>query len=357
MHYYPYFTPLIFQLPPETAHKLALRALAKGLVPGQRAIDHPALRMQVGGISFRNPVGLAAGFDKNGEAAACLLDQGFGFVECGTVTPRPQDGNERPRMFRLREDGALINRLGFNNNGIDAFKRNIADQQKRIDKARLGNAVLGVNLGKNKTSEDAIADYLTLFDAVSGSADYVTLNISSPNTPGLRDMQDAPLLKELLDAVCNRRDQLNANVPIWLKLSPDMSEKQCKDAAKVIKEFPVDALVISNTTTERPDSLRSQQKGEEGGLSGKPLMIPSTAKLRLFHKLIGDKVPLVGVGGVSSADDAYAKIRAGASLVQLYTALAYQGFGLVRDINAGLLDLLKQDGYSHIREAVGVHSK
>lgn len=357
MQAYRHFTPLIFRVPPEKAHRLAIKALAAGLVPSQRAIDHPALRMQVGGLSLRNPLGLAAGFDKNAEAAAALLDQGFGAVECGTVTPRPQEGNPQPRMFRLVEDQALINRLGFNNDGVDALKRNLAMQDKRIGAARRSGARLGVNIGKNKDSEDAVADYLTLFDALSGVADYITVNISSPNTPGLRDMQEASALAKLLDALCNRREQTGMDVPLWLKLAPDLSEEQCREAAKTIMQFPIDALIVSNTTIERPASLRSEHKGEQGGLSGKPLMVPSTAKLRLFYQLLDGKMPLVGVGGVASAEDAYAKIRAGASVVQLYTALAYLGLGLVRDINAGLLDLLRADGYSHISEAIGAHTK
>ncbi|MCH2546099.1 MAG: quinone-dependent dihydroorotate dehydrogenase [Alphaproteobacteria bacterium] len=357
MHYYKYLSPVIFRFSPEVAHNLALHALKHGFVPPQRAIDHPALRMQVGGVSFRNPLGLAAGFDKNGEVAAALFDQGFGFIEAGSVTPQPQEGNAKPRMFRLREDEALINRLGFNNEGVDAVKLHLAKQRKRLDKARLSGGALGVNIGKNKTSEDAVADYLSMFDAVSGIADYITVNISSPNTEGLRDLQEASALGQLLDALCNRREQLSVNVPLWLKIAPDLTDEQSEAVAQTVKNYPIDALVISNTTTERPASLIGQHKAEQGGLSGKPLMIPSTARLRLFYKLVGDQIPLVGVGGIASAEDAYAKIRAGASLVQLYTALAYQGFGLVRDINAGLLDLLKQDGYSHIKEAIGAHAK
>jgi dihydroorotate dehydrogenase len=356
MHYYPYLTPLIFRLPPETAHRMAIGALRHGLVPSQRAIDHPALRMDLGGVQLRNPVGLAAGFDKNAEAVGALCDQGFGFVECGTVTLRPQDGNPHPRLFRLQEDEALINRLGFNNMGVDACKRHLAMQQRQIEQARLSGARIGINIGKNKTSEDAIGDYTAMFEAVHELADYVTVNISSPNTPGLRDLQGAEALDGLLAALCKHRRKLKSKVPLWFKLAPDMTEEQCREAAEVIAGHPVDALVISNTTLDRPASLRSPHKGEEGGLSGKPLLVPSTARLRLFFQLLGSKMPLVGVGGISSAADAYGKIRAGASAVQLYTALAYQGFGLVRDINAELLDLIRQDGFSHLREAVGVHA-
>lgn len=356
MLYHHLLKPLLFQLPAERAHRLALQAVSHGLIPSQRAIDHPALRMQVGGLNFRNPVGLAAGFDKNGEAAARLFDQGFGFVECGTVTPRPQVGNPQPRLFRLPEDRAIINRLGFNNDGLDALKRQLSLQHKQLDAARLRGGVLGINIGRNKDSEDPIADYLKMFDALCGLTDYVTVNISSPNTPGLRDMQFGEALSQLLEALCNRREQLGVYTPLWLKLAPDLTEDQCAAVADTVKKFPLDALVISNTTTARPATLQSEFKNEEGGLSGAPLMMSSTARLRLFYKLLGDSISLVGVGGIFSADDAYAKIRAGASLVQVYTGLIYQGLGLVRQINVGLLDLLKQDGYSHLREAVGTHA-
>lgn len=356
MLYHNVLKPLLFQLPAERAHRLALQAISRGMIPSQRAIDHPALRMQVGGLNFRNPVGLAAGFDKNAEAAARLFDQGFGFVECGTVTPRPQVGNPQPRLFRLAEDRAIINRLGFNNEGLDALKRRLSQQHRQLDAVRLRGGVLGVNIGRNKGSEDPVADYLKMFDALCGLADYITVNISSPNTPGLRDMQLGEALAQLLEALCNRREQLGVYTPLWLKLAPDLTEDQCAAIADTVKNFPLDALVISNTTTARPATLQSEFRKEEGGLSGAPLMMTSTARLRLFYKLLGNTVSLVGVGGVFSADDAYAKIRAGASLVQVYTGLIYQGFGLVRQINAGLLDLLKQDGYSHLREAVGIHA-
>lgn len=356
MLYHNLLKPLLFQLSAERAHRLAVQAISRGLVPSQRAIDHPALRMQVGGLNFRNPVGLAAGFDKNAEAASRLFDQGFGFVECGSVTPRPQEGNPQPRLFRLTEDRAVINRMGFNNAGLDALKRQLSQQHRQLDAARLRGGVLGINIGRNKESDDPIADYLKMFDALCGVADYITVNISSPNTLGLRDMQLGEALEQLLDALCSRREQLGVYTPLWLKLAPDLTEEQCAAIADTVKNFPLDALVISNTTTARPATLQSEFRSEEGGLSGAPLMMASTARLRLFYKLLGDTVPLVGVGGIFSADDAYAKIRAGASLVQVYTGLIYKGLGLVRQINVGLLDLLKQDGYTHLREAVGTHA-
>lgn len=353
MNIYRSLTPLLFKLPAENAHRLAIQALSRGLLPPKRAIDHPALRMNVGGLTFRNPVGLAAGFDKNAEAAAALLHQGFGFVECGTVTPRPQEGNPKPRMFRLQEDEAVINRLGFNNDGLAALKQNIGAQCRALRDSRLTYGALGINIGKNKSTTDNIADYLTMLDGVHAIADYVTLNISSPNTPGLRELQFADELGRLLDAVCNRREQLAVIVPVWLKLAPDLSDEQCAAIAETVKDYPINALIISNTTTERLENLQSAFKGEQGGLSGKPLMALSTDRLRLFRSLLGEGMHLVGTGGIASAEDAYAKVKAGASLVQLYSALVYQGFGLVRDINTGLLELLRRDGYSSLAEAVG----
>lgn len=357
MNLYRALTPLLFTLPAETAHRLAIQALAAGIVPSQRAIDHPALRMNVGGLTFRNPVGLAPGLDKNAEAAAALLRQGFGFVECGTVTPLPQKGNPRPRLFRLREDEAVINRMGFNNDGLAALKWRISGQYAALREERKHYGILGINIGKNKDSTDAVADYLTMLEGVYDWADYVTLNISSPNTPGLRDLQSGSQLVNLLDAVCERRERLPVIVPLWLKLAPDLDDEQCAAIAETVKAYPINALILGNTTVSRPATLQSPHKSEAGGLSGKPLMALSTSRLRLFRRLLGDGMPLVGVGGIASAEDAYAKIRAGASLVQVYSALVYQGFGLVRDINAGLLALLERDGYASLAEAVGADVK
>jgi len=353
MSFYQHIRPLLFRLPPETAHGVTLKALSHKLLPSRRAMDHPALRMNVGGLLFRNPVGLAPGFDKNAEAAAALLRQGFGFVECGTVTPHPQAGNPKPRLFRLEEDEAVINRMGFNNNGLTALRDNIGAQFRDLREQRRSYGVFGINIGKNKTSVDAVADYLTMLDGVYAAADYVTLNISSPNTPGLRDMQHADALHQLLDAVCNRREQLSVIVPLWLKLAPDLTDEQCAEVANVVKDYPINAVIVSNTTVQRPETLQSVHKGEQGGLSGKPLMALSTDRLRLFRRLLGENKPLIGIGGIASAEDAYAKIKAGASLVQLYSALVYQGFGLVHDINTGLLQLLQKDGYQSLAEAVG----
>lgn len=353
MNLYRSLSPLLRKIPAEAAHHAALQAVAAGLVPGKRAIDHPALRMNIGGVTFRNPVGLAPGFDKNGEAAAALLGQGFGFVECGTVTPRAQPGNPKPRLFRLDEDEAVINRMGFNNDGLAVLRKHINAQYRELWRERRAYGVLGINIGKNKSSQDAIADYLKMLEGVHDIADYVTLNISSPNTPGLRDLQASSELGRLLDAVCHRREQLAVVVPIWLKLAPDLTDDECAAIAETVVQYPINALIIGNTTVSRPDTLRSEHRGETGGLSGKPLMDLSTDRLRLFRGLLGDGMPLVGVGGIRSAEDAYTKIKAGATLVQLYTGLVYHGFGLVRDINVGLLDLLKRDGHASLAEVVG----
>ena len=341
MDYYPFFRPLIHMLPAEAAHRLAVRALALGLVPPQPNSEHPSLTRTVGGVSVCNPVGLAAGFDKNGEAVAALFNQGFGFVECGTVTPKPQEGNPKPRVFRLAEDGAIINRMGFNNAGLLVLKSKLERQMPQIEKARARGQALGINIGKNKDSEDAVADYVTMLDGVYPYADYITLNISSPNTPGLRDLQSGSALSDLLDTVCERREQLMTSqgrrVPLWLKVAPDLDDAQCEAMVETLKAYPLDALIVSNTTLSRPESLKSPGKSEVGGLSGKPLMELSTSRLALFHRLLAGKLPLVGVGGIATPDNAAAKFTAGASLVQLYSALTYRGFSLVNQIKQRLI--------------------
>lgn len=324
--YYPFLAPLLHELNPEKAHRLAILALRFKALPYQPLVNHLA---KIGTMRFANPVGLAAGFDKNGEVVASLFNQGFGFVECGTVTPRPQEGNPKPRLFRLKPDEAIINRLGFNNAGLEALKRNIDRQGDAIAKARQRSQRLGINIGKNKDSDDAVADYVTMMDGVLEFADYITLNISSPNTPGLRDLQAADALKPLLDAACNRRAQHTRRVALWLKLAPDLEDGECEAIARTLEQYPIDALVIGNTTISRPPELKGRYKAAEGGLSGKPLMALSTQRLQLFSALTMGKIPLVGVGGIASPEDAKAKREAGATLVQLYTALIYQGFALV----------------------------
>lgn len=356
MKIYPLLKPVLFTIDPETAHRAAIRALAAGLVPSQPVLAHGPLNIRVSGINFRHPIGLAAGFDKNAEAAVPLFAQGFASVECGTVTPRPQQGNPKPRMFRLPEDEAVINRLGFNNDGLDALRRRLQTAQGKLAQVRAHGGVLGINIGKNKDSEDAVADYVTMLQGVAEYADYVTINISSPNTPGLRDMQAGSALSELLDGVCATRDKLPRRVPLWLKVAPDLTDEQVAAMVETLKAYPLDALIISNTTISRP-ALQSGAREEQGGLSGKPLFALSTDRLKLFYQLTSGSIPLIGVGGIASVEDAYAKIRAGASLVQLYSALVYQGFGLVTEIRKGLAALLERDGYASITQAIGVDAK
>lgn len=341
--------PLLRLLPPETAHDLTIRLLACGLAPRLRADGDPILRTSLWGRDFPNPVGLAAGFDKNALAYRAILGLGFGFTEIGTVTPRPQAGNPKPRLFRLAEDGAVINRMGFNNDGIDAVL-------PRLRGPRSG--ILGINIGKNKDSTDAVEDYVTGATAFAPLADYLVVNVSSPNTPGLRDLQRREPFLELARAVRAARDAACAKAgrtppPLLLKIAPDLDGGQIEDVAEVAVGAPADGLIVSNTTIARPDSLRSPHHAEAGGLSGAPLFESSTAVLRRISALTQGRLPLIGVGGIASGDQAYAKIRAGASLVQLYSALVYHGPGLLGRIRRDLAVRLRADGFSSVTEAVG----
>ncbi len=342
--------PLAHALPPETAHMLALAALRLGLIPSASRVDHPAISVHAFGLVFRNPVGLAAGFDKNAMATDALLKQGFGFVEAGTVTPLPQAGNPQPRLFRLIEDDAVINRLGFNNDGLDGF---VAQLKRRRPEA----GIVGANIGKNKDSADAAIDYVTGLHAVYPYVDYVTINISSPNTEGLRALQKRAALDELLSVLAKAREacavEHNRQVPLLLKVAPDLDQKEKEDITDKAAEYAIDGLIVSNTTVSRPP-LKSRSAAETGGLSGKPLFDLSTQALKEFYRLSGGRMTLIGTGGIFSAEDAYAKIRAGATLVQLYTALVYKGFGIVGDIEKQLPALLARDGFAHVSDAVGV---
>lgn len=332
-------------LPPEEAHRLAIKALANGLLPSQPELEDPRLAVTLGTLSLPNPVGLAAGFDKNAQTLNAIFRQGFGFVECGTVTPLAQPGNPKPRVFRLPQHQAVINRLGFNNDGLEAFVARL--------KARPSNGIVGANIGKNKDSEDALADYVTGAKAVYADADYLTINISSPNTQGLRDLQQEEPLRALIRAVDAVRQQQPVRKPIWVKIAPDLDDTQLEMIADLARAEPVDALIVSNTTIARPPALEAKWQQEAGGLSGVPLMQASTEKLRRLYQLTEGTVPLIGVGGIASAEDAYEKICAGASAIQLYTALAYQGFALVTRIKQGLLERLERDGLTSIGELVG----
>jgi dihydroorotate dehydrogenase len=340
--------PLLFHVPPEKAHRAAIRALQCGLAP-KSSFTHPALATELAGLSLPSPVGLAAGFDKNAEAMEGALRAGFGFVEIGTVTPRAQAGNPQPRVFRLVQHEAIINRLGFNNEGVDAAARRLS--------ANRHGGVVGGNVGKNKDSAEALPDYIAAMEALYGYVDYITANISSPNTPGLRNLQAKDELQALVRGLHAGRASLMeryalAYKPIFVKIAPDNDEAALAAIAEVALEQKLDGLIVSNTTIAR-EGVQGPHAQEAGGLSGRPLMEKSTQVLARMHALTGGAVPLIGVGGIANAADAYAKIRAGASAVQLYSALIYQGMGLVEQINRGLVDLLARDGFSRVADAVG----
>lgn len=335
---------LLRQLPAETAHRatLKLAAAAGPLIPSP-APDDARLAVSAFGLHFPNPVGLAAGFDKDADVPDAMAKFGFGFVECGTVTPRPQAGNPLPRLFRLSEDGAVINRMGFNNGGSLQAAENL--------KRRKGKGIVGINIGANKDSEDRIADYARGFAVLAPLADYVTVNVSSPNTPGLRGLQNREELTRLLDTMIAARAK-GGYKPILLKIAPDLDAHALDEIAQVVRASGIEGLIVSNTTIARPP-LRSAHAGEAGGLSGKPLLAPSTLVLAQMHQRLGGAVTLIGVGGIASGEDAYAKIRAGACLVQLYTALAFHGPGLVGRIKRELLACLARDGFAKLTDAVG----
>lgn len=357
MNYYGYLKGLLFKLPAETAHHLAIRALKSGLVPRPTRREYPELRMTLWDIVFPNIVGMAAGFDKNAEIIDPLFKQGFGFVEVGTVTPLPQAGNPRPRLFRLEKDEAIINRMGFNNEGAAAFIRRLEQWGEKIQGYE---GVLGANIGKNKDTINAADDYVSLLEKVYGLSDYITINISSPNTPGLRAMQRREELGALLGELVAVRSRLVAqwgHIPLLVKVAPDLTPEEREDIAEVALKHQIDGLIISNTTIGEREHLLSKHKNETGGLSGAPLFERSTQALRDMYRLTGGKIPLVGVGGIRSGADAYAKIKAGASLVQMYSALIYQGFGLVEQVKKELVTLLKQDGFTHINQAIGVENR
>lgn len=340
--------PVLHALDAEQAHRLTIKALCAAPVLPRNAPRHASLAQKLFGIAFPNPLGLAPGFDKNAEVPDQMLSQGFGFVEVGTVTPRPQQGNPKPRLFRLKEDEAVINRMGFNNDGAAAVAR-------RLDARRAKGGIVGVNIGANKDSEDRMADYAEGVRWFGPRASYLTVNISSPNTPGLRGLQSRDELTRLLDRVNEARLALPRRLPVLLKIAPDLSDAELADIVACTAKGEVDAVIISNTTLSRP-SLRSRHAGEQGGLSGKPLFRLSTRQLARFHQLSGGRVPLIGVGGISDAETAWQKVLAGASLLQVYSALVYQGPGLVTDILDGLARKLREHHLISLSEAVGLKS-
>lgn len=342
--------PLLRRLDAEQAHRFALHALKTGTTPRfyPAVADDPVLATAVWGKAFVNPIGVAAGFDKNAEVVDALFNLGFGFVEVGGVTPMPQSGNARPRLFRLDADRAVINRMGFNNHGASEVAQRVA--------ARKSKHPLGVNLGKNKDSVDAAADYATLASVFARHVDFLVINVSSPNTPGLRSLQNVEPLVTIIRAARTARDRalMPAPTPLLLKIAPDLNGADVEDIARVALEERLDGLVVSNTTISRPDSLMSPARAESGGLSGAPLLEMSTRLLRRVYELTKGQLPLVGVGGVANGSDAYAKIRAGASLVQLYSALVFEGPALLNRIKRELAVLLKRDGFTSVAAAVGV---
>ena len=335
----PFLMSALRRLDPEFAHNLSLRALRLGLVGSDTTPDDPILATQGFGRTLSNPIGLAAGFDKNAYAVTALGRLGFGFVEVGTVTPRPQPGNPRPRLFRLAEDKAVINRMGFNNAGLDAYIANL----KQADRRTL---VLGANVGINKDGADPERDYPALIKAVAPYVDYITINISSPNTPGLRDLQSEERLAAILSGISSPK-------PVYVKIAPDLSEDGLEAVVSVVVEHNVTGLIISNTTIARPDTLHSPLKRETGGLSGAPLFAPSTAMLARAYRLAGKRLEFIGAGGVFAATDVLAKLLAGASLVQIYSGFAYQGPGMLPKLKTELGALLRERGFSHVSEAVG----
>lgn len=337
--------PALFLLDSEKGHRIGIDALK--VMPLRKPPARGRLQVKVAGIEFPNPVGLAAGFDKDAEVPDAILGLGFGFAEVGSITPLPQSGNPKPRLFRLVEDRGVINRMGFNNGGAEAALA-------RLERRRGRPGIVGINIGANKDSTDRIADYATMTRLMAPHASYLAVNISSPNTPGLRALQDEGALTALLDAVISARaDAMPAGgPPIFLKVAPDLEPGDIDAIARIALDKRLGALIVSNTTISRPE-LRSHHAGETGGLSGAPLRELALERLRDFRRATGGAIPLVGVGGISSADDAWDRIRAGASLVQLYSALVYEGPGLGARIVRGLQKLMERDGFSSIAEAVG----
>lgn len=333
---------------PETAHGAALWALNKGLAGGHGPVTSPRLQTSLAGISLPNPVGIAAGFDKNAIAVDATLRTGFGFCEVGAVTPRPQPGNPKPRLFRLTEDRAAINRFGFNNQGMDRIRSNLEAHRR--------DGVVGVNLGANKDTPDKAEDFIAVMRAFHDIADFATINVSSPNTESLRDLQGSAALEDLLTRVFEARGALPRHLPVFLKIAPDLTDAELTDLAEISMAHGVDAIVATNTTLAR-DGLTSGSAGEAGGLSGAPLFERSTTILRTLYGKTRGRIPLIGVGGIATAEQAHAKIRAGASAVQLYTAMVYKGVSLGAEIAHGLDRLMERDGVANIADVVGMDAE
>jgi dihydroorotate dehydrogenase len=348
--------PLLFTLDPEQAHHLTLKLMKSGLLPPCPSINDPALEVSLWGHKFPNPIGLSAGFDKNAEVIGPAFGMGFGFVEAGTVTPKPQHGNPKPRVFRDPSTESVINRMGFPNGGMNSFKANL---EKFLSSKARPSGVVGINIGMNKSQTEPAKDYAVLIKMLGPLADYLTINISSPNTPGLRNLQSRGPLLELLSVVMEERKKACGDhpPPVLVKFAPDLDDAQQEEIAATALEAGIDGMILTNTTLERPDTLPKGFAAQQGGLSGKLLHAKSTEIIRNFYRLTKGKLPIIGVGGISSSADAYAKIKAGATLIQLYTSLVFKGPSVANSINRELLDLLKADGFSHISEAVGKAAK
>jgi dihydroorotate dehydrogenase len=341
--WYAFLDKFLSHLDAETAHGVALRALKSGLVPGDHGQDPDVLGVEIWRRRLPNPIGLAAGFDKNADVPDALLAVGFGLVEIGSVTPRPQAGNPRPRVFRLQEDRGVINRMGFPGDGLEAALPKLRTRPRR--------GFVGVNIGANKDSADRAADYVTCATALAAHADYLVCNVSSPNTPGLRNLQGREQLRDLLKRV---QDAISAKpVPLVVKIAPDASDDDLDDIVTVCRDLRMDGIIIGNTTLARPATLRSPHKAEAGGLSGAPLAAMATEMLRKTAQRVERQFPLIGCGGIGSGADAYAKIRAGATLVQLYSAMVYGGPPLIPRIKAELAELLQRDGFASVAQAIG----
>ncbi len=337
-------------LPPELAHSFSIQAL-KYLNLKYDNINDPILSQHILGLDFPNPIGLAAGFDKNAEVISSMFSLGFGFIEVGTITPLPQNGNPKPRVFRLEEDKGIINSLGFNNKGILKAKKNLIKFKSSSNK----NRIVGVNLGINKNSTDSINDYLFGIESFCNLANYITINISSPNTVGLRDLQLRGKIENLIKQVVLKREKIESltKIPIFIKISPDLNDDQLRDLALISLANNIDGLIITNTTINRPNNLLSKNKNFKGGLSGKPLFQASNKILKKMYNLTNGQIILIGVGGISSGSDCYEKIKSGASLIQLYSALTFSGPSLISKIKKELVDLIKTDGYKNISDLIG----
>ena len=346
---------LLRVFPPEIAHHITIRLLKSNFpILRKKTEKFKSLKQTILGIDFQNPLGLAAGFDKNAEVIKSMLSYGFGFVEVGTITPKPQKGNQKPRIFRLKEDDAVINHLGFNNYGSEKILKNL----ESFYESEYLDGVVGINIGKNKSTENDIDDYLFCIEKLGNYGNYLTINISSPNTPGLRDLQLRGRIETLIIKIQNKQNEIEhlKNKPIFIKISPDLDDEQLRDIALMSLANNVNGLIISNSTLKRPNTLTSRYKNEVGGLSGKPLFLDSTIILKKMYTLTNGQIPLIGVGGISSGNECYEKIKAGASLVQLYTALVYKGPQVISNIIKELNGLVLTDGYKNISEVIGKSS-